>query len=100
MGKAPLRGCSVMEMPDGTIVPVSDYDGNLLIDQALWKECQEKMLQNVGRTVETLIRAHPERKAAFGIPEGQAHAVLSLTDVLGIKKAPDSAGTTDECKDK
>lgn len=91
MGRTPLQGCSAMELPDGTVVPVRDYDGNLLMDQAQWEAYSAQMLQNVGRGIELLLRAHPERRAAFGIAEGQTHAVLSLRDILGISKTPGNA---------
>ena len=37
----PLRGRSELIRPDGTIVPVRDYDGTLLIDEAEWEEAKK-----------------------------------------------------------
>lgn len=99
-GKAkPLRGRSEFIRPDGTVVPVRDFDGNLVIDPGEWEQIKQQIAGNLSRTVSEIVTAHPERKAAYGIPEGKNSATVCLIDILGNKKAPDGAGTTDECKE-
>nr|WP_297175147.1 hypothetical protein [uncultured Agathobaculum sp.] len=95
----PLRGRSELIRPDGTIVPVRDFDGNLVINPAEWEQIKQQIAKNLSRTVSEIVTHRPERKAAYGIPEGQNTATVCLIDILGIKKAPDGAGTTDECKE-
>ena len=100
-GKAkPLRGRSEFIRPGGTVVPVRDFDGNLVIDPDEWEEIKQQIAKNLSRTVSAIVTAHPERRAAYGIPEGKNSATVCLIDILTNKKAPDSAGTTVECKEK
>lgn len=96
----PLRGRSEFIYPDGRVVPVRDFDGNLVIDPAEWERIKQQIAGNLSRTVSEIVTNHPEKKAAFGIPEGQNSARVCLMDILRNKKAPDGAGTTDECKEK
>lgn len=99
-GKAkPLRGRSEFIRPDGTVVPVRDFDGNLVIDPEEWEQAKRKIAENLSKSLSSFLTQHPERKAAYGIPEGKNSATVCLIDILGNKKAPDGAGTTDECKE-
>lgn len=93
----PLRGRSEFVRPDGTVVPVRDYDGNLVIDPQEWEQIKKQIGQNVGRIVSEIVTQHPEKKAAFGIPEGQNSATVRLMDLLQ-EKAPSAAATATERK--
>lgn len=95
----PLRGRSEFVRPDGTVVPVRDYDGNLVIDPQEWEQIKQQIGQNVGRIVSEIVTQHPEKKAAFGIPEGQNSATVRLMDLLQ-EKAPRAAATATERKSK
>lgn len=98
-GKAkPLRGRSELIRADGTIVPVRDYDGNLLIDPDEWEQAKRQIADRLGRMVSDIVTQHPERKAAFGIPAGENRATVCLMDILGEKK-PASVETTDRQKE-
>lgn len=88
----PLRGRSEFIRPDGTVVPVRDFDGNLLIDPQEWEQIKQQIGQNVGRIVSEIVTQHPEKKAAFGIPEGQNSATVNLIDLLTGKSAQGGAG--------
>lgn len=94
----PLRGCSAFVKPDGTVIPVRDYDGNLVIDPQEWKQIQQGIAQNLSRLVSEIVTQHPEKKAAFGIPEGQNSATVRLMDLLQ-EKAPAGVETTDRRKE-
>ena len=97
----PLRGRSELIRPDGTIVPVRDYDGTLLIDEAEWEEAKKQIAANLSRLTSQFVTQHPERKAAFGIPEGQNSATVRLVDLLcGKEKVPASDDNTDRHKQK
>lgn len=97
-GKAkPLRGRSEFIRPDGTVVPVRDFDGNLVIDPGEWEQIKQQIAKNLSRTVSEIVTAHPERKAAYGIPEGQNSATVRLMDLLQ-EKAPSAAATATERK--
>lgn len=94
----PLRGRSEFVRPDGTVVPVRDYDGNLVIDPQEWKQIQQGIARNLSRLVSEIVTQHPEKKAAFGIPEGQNSATVRLMDLLQ-EKAPAGVETTDRRKE-
>lgn len=66
-----LRVRSELLLPDGTVVPVRDFDGNLVIDPAEWAKYQQSMMARVGETVSEQLRLHPELRAAWGIREDQ-----------------------------
>lgn len=94
----PLRGRSEFVRPDGTVVPVRDFDGNLVIDPQEWAQIQQGIAQNLSRIVSEIVTQHPEKKAAFGIPEGQNSATVRLMDLLQ-DKTPASVETTDRRKE-
>ncbi|HIY13293.1 MAG TPA: hypothetical protein H9842_06945 [Candidatus Agathobaculum merdipullorum] len=95
----PLRGRSELLRPDGTVVPVRDFDGNLVIDPEEWEQVKQQIGNNVSRIVSQMVTQHPERKAAFGIPEGQNSATVDLISLLK-EKTPADVETTDRRKQK
>ncbi|MGE4548890.1 MAG: hypothetical protein AB7C89_04960 [Intestinibacillus sp.] len=85
-----LYGRSLVENPDGGVLMAADGGGLSHREPALWAACKEKMLGNIGRTVEELLEGHPARRAALGLAEGQSEAALSLERLLGAPgPAPD-----------
>lgn len=80
-----LRGCSKIVLPDGTIKDVRDYDGNLVMDPEEWKQYQQRISQQVSQVICEILRAHPERKAAFGMAPDEQEKRISIMDVLGNK---------------
>lgn len=89
----PLRGRSELLQPDGTVVPVRDLDGKPVIDPAEWAQVRQQIGKQVGRVVSQMVSRHPERKAAFGMPDQQRSATVDLIDLLK-GNAPAGAQTT------
>ncbi|WNX85763.1 hypothetical protein RWV98_05710 [Agathobaculum sp. NTUH-O15-33] len=86
----PLRGRSEFICPDGTILPVRDYDGTLLMPAEEWERCKAKIAQNLGETVSQMAATQPELRAVLGLKAGQTRATVSLGDLLGFgKERPD-----------
>ena len=57
-GKAkPLRGRSEFIRPDGTVVPVRDFDGNLVIDPGEWEQIKQQIGYSTGA-----VNYYPKRK--------------------------------------
>ena len=94
----PLRGRSELLRPDGTVVPVRDFDGNLVIDPEEWEQVKQQIGNNVSRIVSQMVTQHPEPKAAFGIAEGQNSATVDLISLLK-EKTPAGVETTDRRKE-
>ena len=91
----PLRGRSELVRPDGTVVPVRDWDGALVIDPQVWGEARAQIAGQIGRAASEIVTARPERRQAYGLAKGQAQATVILAELLGKEKAPAGAGTTD-----
>ena len=94
----PLRGRSELVRPDGTVVPVRDWDGSLVIEPLAWCEARARIAGAIGRAASEIVTAHPERRQAYGLAEGQAQATVILAELLGKEKAPAGVETTDRRK--
>lgn len=91
----PLRGCSSVLLPDGTEVQVSDYDGNMMIDEELWADCKRRIAARLEKLINDRVKYDAALCDELGL-DVQKSVTISLTDFLREKKAPNSGTDTVE----